>query len=344
MSSRDDRPYRQMIRRGMSRRTFLKFSAAMAAALALPASYAPRIAAAVETAPRVPVIWLRGQACGGDSRAFLQAAEPTIAELVPRPPLGRLRRDAHGASRERRRASPGPPRWRGPNGYLAVVEGAIPTGDGGVVLHGRRAGRSATSSREVCAGAIATIAVGSCAFDGGAPGGGGRHDRRRRGRGASSPDGHAHQPARLPAQRRQPDRDDRPLPDLQGALPPTDAPGPAALRLRRPDPQPVRAARPLRVRRVRPGLGRRGGPEGLVPLQDGLQGPGDVRQLPDGPLRRRDELAGPGRARLHRLHDAPGSGTRWVRPTTRLPAPLPFAPTGHGRPGGAWSSSAGSPP
>jgi len=38
-----------------------------------PASYAPRIARAVEVAPRVPLIWLRGQACGGDSQAFLQA-------------------------------------------------------------------------------------------------------------------------------------------------------------------------------------------------------------------------------------------------------------------------------
>ena len=71
-----------LVRRGVSRRTFLKFSAAMAATLALPLSYAPRIAAAVESAPRVPLIWLRGLACGGDSQAFLQSASPTIGELL----------------------------------------------------------------------------------------------------------------------------------------------------------------------------------------------------------------------------------------------------------------------
>ncbi len=55
-----------------------------------------------------------------------------------------------------------------PNGYLAVVEGAIPTAEDGV--HCMVGGRVfADIVREVCAGAVATIAVGSCAFDGGAP-------------------------------------------------------------------------------------------------------------------------------------------------------------------------------
>ena len=81
MTGRDDRLYASMVRRGLSRRTFLKFSAAMATTLALPLSYAPRIAAAVGAAPRIPVIWLRGLACGGDTRALLQASDPTTAEL-----------------------------------------------------------------------------------------------------------------------------------------------------------------------------------------------------------------------------------------------------------------------
>src|SRR6266540_3506763 len=52
--------YSALVQRGVSRRAFLKFSAAMSAALALPGSYAPRIAAAIATAPRIPVIWLEG--------------------------------------------------------------------------------------------------------------------------------------------------------------------------------------------------------------------------------------------------------------------------------------------
>lgn len=70
------------MRHGLSRRAFLKFSAAMAAALALPVSYAPRICAAVEAAPRIPLIWLRGQSCSGNSEAFLQASNPTTADLL----------------------------------------------------------------------------------------------------------------------------------------------------------------------------------------------------------------------------------------------------------------------
>jgi hydrogenase small subunit len=50
-----------------------------------------------------------------------------------------------------------------------VVEGAVPTADDGMACTvGGRAFRDVV--REVCDGAIATIAVGSCAFDGGAPG------------------------------------------------------------------------------------------------------------------------------------------------------------------------------
>src|SRR5512141_713938 len=68
--------------RGVSRRAFLKFCAAMAGALAIPATYAPRIAAALSSAPRMPLIWLRGQGCGGDGEALLRATSPTVAELL----------------------------------------------------------------------------------------------------------------------------------------------------------------------------------------------------------------------------------------------------------------------
>ena len=65
-----------------------------------------------------------------------------------------------------------------PNGYFAVVEGSIPNGASGAycLIGGRPA---ADVIREVCAGAIATIAVGSCACDGGRSGGGLRTQRAR---------------------------------------------------------------------------------------------------------------------------------------------------------------------
>jgi hydrogenase small subunit len=166
MTRRDDGLYAAMVHRGMSRRTFLKFSAAMATTLALPLSYAPRIAAAVTAAPRIPVIWLRGQACGGNTRAFLQASKPTTAELL----LDRLSVQYHETIMARSGTSAEAARRllvdASPNGYLAVIEGAIPVGDEGVYCTvGGRVFSDVV--REVCGGAMATIALGSCAFDGG---------------------------------------------------------------------------------------------------------------------------------------------------------------------------------
>ena len=163
----EDGLYAALIRRGLSRRAFLKFSTALAATLALPATYAPRIALAIETAPRLPVIWLRGQACGGETAAFLSATKPTAAELV----LGLLSIEYHetlmgaaGATATLARTSVSK---RYPNGYLAVVEGSVPTAEEGMACTiGGRPFRDVV--REVSGGALATIALGACAFDGGA--------------------------------------------------------------------------------------------------------------------------------------------------------------------------------
>jgi hydrogenase small subunit len=152
--------------RHVSRRTFLRFCAAMTALLALPASFESRVVAAVSTAPRLPLVWLRGQGCGGDSEALLRTANPGIAELL----LGSLSVDyletlmaSTGSAAEDARNAV---LRRYPGGYIAIVEGAVATADEGVHhTVGGRAFRDVV--REVCDGARATIAVGSCAFDGG---------------------------------------------------------------------------------------------------------------------------------------------------------------------------------
>ncbi|MDH4143131.1 MAG: hydrogenase small subunit [Chloroflexota bacterium] len=168
MRPRDESLHESMVRRGMSRRAFLQFTAAMAAALALPMSYAPRIATAITTSPRIPVIWLRGQGCGGETRALLQAPNPTTAELL----LELVSVEYHEALMARSGASAEEARRHAqeiaPGSYIAIVEGAVPTGDNGVYCTvGGRAFSEVV--REVCGGALATIAVGSCAVDGGAP-------------------------------------------------------------------------------------------------------------------------------------------------------------------------------
>lgn len=164
----DDGLYAAMVRRGMTRRSFLQFSAAMATALALPMSYAPQIAKAVEASKRLPVIWIRGQACGGNTEALLRSGDPTAVSLF----LDVLNVQYHdsflavaGADSDAARTAA---MSAYPNRYFAVVEGSIPDGSSSqyCLIGGRPA---ADVVREVAAGAVATIAVGSCAADGGAP-------------------------------------------------------------------------------------------------------------------------------------------------------------------------------
>jgi hydrogenase small subunit len=168
MSQGDEGLYDALLHRGVSRRTFLKFTTAMAAALALPASFAPRIAAAVATAPRIPVIWLRGQDCAGETEAFLRSADPSTSQLL----LDLLSVEYHetlmaaaGASADAARIAT---MEKYPNGYFAVVEGGIPTADGGAYcLIGGRPFMDVV--REVCGGALVTIAVGGAPSTAGSP-------------------------------------------------------------------------------------------------------------------------------------------------------------------------------
>ncbi len=68
--------------RGVSRRDFMKFCTAMAATLALPSAFVPRIAKALEKKVKPAVIWLELSDCAGDSESMLRATKPTIAEIV----------------------------------------------------------------------------------------------------------------------------------------------------------------------------------------------------------------------------------------------------------------------
>ena len=116
----------------------------------------------------MPVIWLRGQDCAGNTEAFLRATTPTVSELV----LDLLSIDYHetlmAPSGEAATLARTTAMEKYPDGYLAIVEGGIPTADGGA--HCTIGGRPFRDIvREVCDGALATIAVGSCAFDGGTP-------------------------------------------------------------------------------------------------------------------------------------------------------------------------------
>jgi len=154
--------------RGISRREFMKFCTAMSAALALPVSFAPRIAAAIESVKRPTLVWLEFQDCAGNTEALLRATHPTVAELI----LDILSVDYHetimaAAGHQAEEVLAGVVKNQ-KGKYIAIVDGSIPLRDDGVYCC--IGGRSAIDiAREVCGNAVATIAVGTCASYGGLP-------------------------------------------------------------------------------------------------------------------------------------------------------------------------------
>ena len=152
----------------MTAEGFLKFCAVMAGVLAMPPQFAHVIARELTRASRVPVVWLEAQDCAGNSEALLRAEKPTVAEVL----LDTLSLEHHellmapsGISADK---SIEDVMAAFPSGYIAVVEGAIPLADGGVycTIGGKT---FAEFARETCEKALAVVAVGSCAWDGGIP-------------------------------------------------------------------------------------------------------------------------------------------------------------------------------
>lgn len=155
-------------RSGVSRRGFLKFCAATAAAMALPPSMAPAIAAALGSVTRPSVIWLSFQECTGCTESFTRAHLPTIESLI----FDAISLDYHhtlqaasGHAAEAARES-AMEQFKGK--YLLMVDGSIPLADGGV--YSTIAGISNIDMlRDSVENAAAVISVGSCAAFGGLP-------------------------------------------------------------------------------------------------------------------------------------------------------------------------------
>jgi hydrogenase small subunit len=74
--------YDVLRRQGVSRRSFMKFCSLTAASLGLAPEVAPRMAYALETKPRVPVLWLHGLECTCCSEAFIRSAHPLASDVI----------------------------------------------------------------------------------------------------------------------------------------------------------------------------------------------------------------------------------------------------------------------
>jgi hydrogenase small subunit len=148
---------------GLTRRDFVKACTAAAAAVGLPAWAGEKMADKV-AARKPSVVWLHFQECTGCTESLLRASHPDVGSLI----LDLVSLDYHETlfaaagyqfedALEKAKAA---------GGYVLVVEGAIPTKDGGVYC--RVGGKNAVDIlREVAAHAGAVVAIGSCASFGG---------------------------------------------------------------------------------------------------------------------------------------------------------------------------------
>jgi len=156
-------------RLGISRRNFLRFCTGMAATMGLPAGSEYAIAATIASpAKRPSVIWLHFQECTGCSESLLRAEHPTLDRLI----LDVISLDYHETlfaaaghqAEDARKAAMAANKGQ----YLLVVEGAIPTKDGGIYC--KVGGQTAIDMLKECAAdAAAVVAIGSCASWGGMP-------------------------------------------------------------------------------------------------------------------------------------------------------------------------------
>ncbi len=74
--------YEVMRRQGITRRSFLKYCSLTAASLGLSPAFAPKIAHAMETKPRLPVLWLHGLECTCCSESFIRSAHPLAKDVI----------------------------------------------------------------------------------------------------------------------------------------------------------------------------------------------------------------------------------------------------------------------
>ncbi len=151
-------------KKGVSRRDFLKFCTAVAVTMGMGPVFAPEVARAL-TGKRPSVVYLHNAECTGCSEALLRAGQPFIDELI----LDTISLDyqetimaAAGEATEEALNKA----VENPDGFICLVEGAIPT-----ALNGDYGYVGGHTMLDICSRILpkakAVIAYGTCAAYGG---------------------------------------------------------------------------------------------------------------------------------------------------------------------------------
>jgi hydrogenase small subunit len=155
--------YEECISKGVSRRDFLRFCTAVTAWLGLESSGVSQVVNALETKPRLPVVWLHLQECTCCSESFIRSSHPTLTSLL----FDRISLDYSetlmAAAGHQAEASLADAMRKYRNEYLLMIEGSIPTKHNACCIGGRSARQIVEEAAE---GARAIIAWGNCASSG----------------------------------------------------------------------------------------------------------------------------------------------------------------------------------
>jgi hydrogenase small subunit len=158
----------ELQRRGISRRSFLKFCSSIASAMAMSPAMASEMAEKLAYTRRQSVIWLSFQECTGCTESITRAHKPSLESLIfdfvsldYHHTLQAASGDAAEHAREMAMHDNG-------GEYLLIVDGSIPLKDGGV--YSTIAGiTNLEMLKQVAADAAAIVSVGTCAAYGGLP-------------------------------------------------------------------------------------------------------------------------------------------------------------------------------
>jgi len=151
---------------GVHRRDFMKFCGVVATALSLDITFVPKIAEALTSDNRPPVLWLHFAECTGCTESILRTSSPWMDELL----FDTISLDYHetlmAAAGHTVEALLTQAADVHKGEFFCVVEGAIPTADNGI--YGTIGGRTMLSiAEEILPKARAVIACGTCAAYGG---------------------------------------------------------------------------------------------------------------------------------------------------------------------------------
>lgn len=160
--------YEEFLERGLTRRDFLSFCALMAGTLALPWDAVAEIEKALKSSRRLPLLWLEFQSCTADTESFLRASNPSASQLVLDVLAVNYSETLMAAAGQQAEEVLWDTVEKEKGKYVAVVEGSIPTAEGGIYC--TIGGETAVErTRRICKDASAVICVGTCACFGGIP-------------------------------------------------------------------------------------------------------------------------------------------------------------------------------